>query len=457
MEIYFYYNIIIILFRVYYDIISCVLQNRGGINVKKCTKMKLLNILAVSVGFISFNSTIKANENEFLDEWVAEGQQALQAGFSEEHFKKIMSIPMLPSEEIIYSPVSMTTNQTKIVNKVREQLGKPYAWGASGPDSFDCGGLVKYVYKQAVNTELPMGTINQEKYGTEISLNSLLPGDLLFYGDRGNTYHVGIYIGNGQMIHAPKPGETVTVVNIQYFYPNFARRLLSTEEPAVQKTFTEVKKTVMVNEENKSIDTLPWGMKGYVKVSSSSSYKGKVVTITQDSGSYGYSPELKGWVDKKGIEEVTATNVQGIILNGGYSIDPVPWYSGIVHIGTTSNHLNEKVNVTAKKGSYYYVANLGWIDKKAFNPGLQKAVDDTPNTNVTTTNKCVSTEINKKASVLGNNKSIDTLPWGMSGYVKVGSLNNHIGNSISLTQEAGSYVYSPELKGWIDKKGLLIQ
>ncbi|NBA61695.1 SH3-like domain-containing protein [Enterococcus mundtii] len=69
----------------------------------------------------------------------------------------------------------------------------------------------------------------------------------------------------------------------------------------------------------------------------------------------------------------------------------------------------------------------------------------------------MSTEINKKASVLGNNKSIDTLPWGMSGYVKVGSLNNHIGNSISLTQEAGSYVYSPELKGWIDKKGLLIQ
>lgn len=213
----------------------------------------------------------------------------------------------------------------------------------------------------------------------------------------------------------------------------------------------------MINEEKKSIDTLPWGMKGYVYISSSNSYKGKVVTITQDSGSYAYSPELKGWIDKKGIDEIIATNVQGIIQKGGYSIDPVPWYSGIVHIGSTSDYVNEKVTVTAKKGSYYYVANLGWIDKKAFNSELQKAVDDTPSTNVTTTNKRISTEINKKASVLGNGKSIDTLPWGMPGYVKVGSLNNYIGKNISLTQEEGSYVYSPELKGWIDKKGLSIQ
>ncbi|MBO1300682.1 C40 family peptidase [Enterococcus sp. DIV1271a] len=416
--------------------------------------------MLVLIGSIFLKGNITHAEESVLSnrDFSYEKEQALEAGFSEEQFKQIMYMPALPSEEIVYAPfATMTTNQTKVVNKAKEQLGKPYVWGASGPNSFDCGGLVKYVYKQAVSMELSMGTTNQEKYGTEVSLNSLLPGDLLFYGDRGNTYHVGIYIGNGQMIHAPKPGETVTTVNIQYFYPSFARRLLSSEEPVVKKTFTEVKKTVMVNEEKKSIDSLPWGMKGYIYISSSTTYKGKVVTITQDSGSYAYSPELKGWIDKKGIDEVIATNVQGTIKNGGYSIDPVPWYSGIVHIGSTSNHINEKVTVTAKKGSYYYVANLGWIDKKAFNSELQKAVDDTPSTNVITTNKRISTEINKKASVLGNGKSIDTLPWGMPGYVKVGSLNNYIGNNISLTQEEGSYVYSPELKGWIDKKGLSIQ
>lgn len=213
--------------------------------MNKCTKIIFLSFLVVSMGFIFLNGNIiHADESTSSDDGYSyEKQQALQAGFSEEHFNQIMSIPTFPSEEIIpYSFSAMTTNQTKVVSKTKEQLGKPYVWGASGPNSFDCGGLVKYVYKQAVNMDLPMGTTNQEKYGTEVNLNSLLPGDLLFYGNRGNTYHVGIYIGNNQMIHAPKPGETVTTVNIQYFYPSFARRLLSSEEPAVQKTFTEVKK-----------------------------------------------------------------------------------------------------------------------------------------------------------------------------------------------------------------------
>lgn len=206
--------------------------------VKMRKNFMFLSFTLILVGSIFFNGNIlHSYENALYGEvYSSEEQQALKAGFSEEHFRQIMLIPTLASEEIICSPfATMTTNQTKVVNKAIEQLGKPYAWGASGPNSFDCGRLVKYVYKQAVNMELSMGTTTQEKYGTEVSLNSLLPGDLLFYGDRGNTYHVGIYIGNGQMIHAPKPGETVTTVNIQYFYPSFARRLLSSEEPAVQK------------------------------------------------------------------------------------------------------------------------------------------------------------------------------------------------------------------------------
>ncbi|HBL8381951.1 TPA: C40 family peptidase, partial [Enterococcus faecium] len=185
-------------------------------------------VLSVYYNTIVFSEQINYTEEQYN----IEKEKALKVGYSEEQFKQIMEIPTNLSNENSETRIvnyTMTSNQTKVINKAMEQIGKPYEWGASGPNSFDCGGLVKYVYKQAVNIELPMGTTNQEQYGTEVSLNSLKPGDLLFYGNRGATYHVGIYKGNGVMIHAPQPGETVKEVNIQYFYPNFAKRILPDE------------------------------------------------------------------------------------------------------------------------------------------------------------------------------------------------------------------------------------
>ncbi|WP_314575341.1 NlpC/P60 family protein [Enterococcus gilvus] len=167
----------------------------------------------------------------------SEEKKALEAGFTKEQYDQIMSIPDV--EEAAQPRMSRSMGQqNSIVSSARAQIGKPYAWGAAGPNAFDCGGLVKYVYKQATNTDLPMGTTNQEKYGTEASLGSLQPGDLLFYGNRGATYHVGIYVGNNQMIHSPQPGQTVKAVDITYFYPNFARRIVSSNgtDPNVSPT-----------------------------------------------------------------------------------------------------------------------------------------------------------------------------------------------------------------------------
>lgn len=167
----------------------------------------------------------------------SEEKKALEAGFTKEQYDQIMNIPDV--EEAAQPRMSRSMGQqNSIVSSARAQIGKPYAWGAAGPNAFDCGGLVKYVYKQATNTDLPMGTTNQEKYGTEASLGSLQPGDLLFYGNRGATYHVGIYVGNNQMIHSPQPGQTVKAVNITYFYPNFARRIVSSNgtDPNVAPT-----------------------------------------------------------------------------------------------------------------------------------------------------------------------------------------------------------------------------
>ncbi|WP_424320484.1 GW dipeptide domain-containing protein [Lacticaseibacillus chiayiensis] len=217
---------------------------------------------------------------------------------------------------------------------------------------------------------------------------------------------------------------------------------------------TEVNKTVMINQNDKSIDTLPWGTNGYITLGQSSSFMGKVVTITQESSNYAYSPELKGWIDKKGIDEVTSTNIKGTIQNAGYTIDALPWYDGVKNLSNTTDHLNEAVTVSAKNGSYYYVANLGWIDKKAFNPSVQQKVDDTPNSNTDTGKQWQMANVNLSATVKGDGKTIDSLPWGNAGFQNVSQSNDFAGQHVKLTLESGDYVYSPELKGWIDKKGL---
>lgn len=182
-------------------------------------------------------SNSSEDKETVVEAQASEEKKALEAGFTKQQFDQIMNIPDV--EEAAQPRMSRSMGQqNSIVSSARAQIGKPYAWGAAGPNAFDCGGLVKYVYKQATNTDLPMGTTNQEKYGTEASLGSLQPGDLLFYGNRGATYHVGIYVGNNQMIHSPQPGQTVKAVDITYFYPNFARRIVSSNgtDPNVAPT-----------------------------------------------------------------------------------------------------------------------------------------------------------------------------------------------------------------------------
>ncbi|MGH1647720.1 NlpC/P60 family protein [Enterococcus gilvus] len=182
-------------------------------------------------------SNSSEDKETVVEAQASEEKKALEAGFTKEQYDQIMSIPDV--EEAAQPRMSRSMGQqNSIVSSARAQIGKPYAWGAAGPNAFDCGGLVKYVYKQATNTDLPMGTTNQEKYGTEASLGSLQPGDLLFYGNRGATYHVGIYVGNNQMIHSPQPGQTVKAVDITYFYPNFARRIVNSNgtDPNVAPT-----------------------------------------------------------------------------------------------------------------------------------------------------------------------------------------------------------------------------
>ncbi|MGW1889457.1 NlpC/P60 family protein [Streptomyces sp. NPDC002004] len=111
------------------------------------------------------------------------------------------------------SGTAYSTKAAKAIAFAKAQIGKPYVWGATGPGSFDCSGLTQAAWK-AAGVSLPRTTWEQVKVGTTVPVSQAKPGDLVFFYD--DISHVGIYIGNGMMVHAPKPGAYVREESIYY-------------------------------------------------------------------------------------------------------------------------------------------------------------------------------------------------------------------------------------------------
>lgn len=108
----------------------------------------------------------------------------------------------------------------QIVNKAKQYLGVPYVWGGASPSGFDCSGFVYYVLKScgydAVRTLTTM-----YRQGTPVSKDNLQPGDIVFFAGTygsGGLSHVGIYVGNGQFIHAPHSGAVVSYADLNSSY-----------------------------------------------------------------------------------------------------------------------------------------------------------------------------------------------------------------------------------------------
>ncbi|WP_250287856.1 C40 family peptidase [Streptomyces atroolivaceus] len=105
------------------------------------------------------------------------------------------------------------TKAGKVLAFAAAQIGKPYVWGATGPSSYDCSGLTQAAWREA-GVDLPRTTWDQVEVGTRVATADLQPGDLVFFYD--DISHVGIYKGDGMMIHAPKPGANVREESIYY-------------------------------------------------------------------------------------------------------------------------------------------------------------------------------------------------------------------------------------------------
>jgi cell wall-associated NlpC family hydrolase len=100
----------------------------------------------------------------------------------------------------------------------KDQLGKPYQWGAAGPDKFDCSGLVMYVYDN-LGVKLPRVTGEQAYAGVHVDREDLQPGDLVFFRLRGSRIdHVGIYLGHAKFVHAPRKYQPVRTDSLNDSY-----------------------------------------------------------------------------------------------------------------------------------------------------------------------------------------------------------------------------------------------
>jgi cell wall-associated NlpC family hydrolase len=119
-------------------------------------------------------------------------------------------------------PISGSGAGVEAVNFAMEMLGKPYRYGAEGPNSFDCSGLTSWAFQRAGVT-LPRSSSQQARVGTPVSRDELRPGDLLFFYQP--VSHVGIYVGNNMMINAPQTGDVVKYSDISSRPITGARRL----------------------------------------------------------------------------------------------------------------------------------------------------------------------------------------------------------------------------------------
>lgn len=102
----------------------------------------------------------------------------------------------------------------KLLRVARRQNGDPYAYGAAGPNRFDCSGLTQFVYRVALGKRLPHSSSAQVGRTKRITRKAARPGDLVFFHDGGGVYHVAVYAGGNRIWHAPGTGKRVTRAQI---------------------------------------------------------------------------------------------------------------------------------------------------------------------------------------------------------------------------------------------------
>ncbi|MET8126621.1 C40 family peptidase [Streptomyces sp. NPDC005065] len=129
------------------------------------------------------------------------------------------------STSVASSSSNATGSAASVISFVKAQVGDAYVSGGTGPNSWDCSGLVQAAFR-SVGVDLPRVSQAQSTAGTQVSLSNLQPGDILYWGGAGSAYHVGVYVGGGQFVGAQNPSTGVVLRSLDYDPPSGAVRVL---------------------------------------------------------------------------------------------------------------------------------------------------------------------------------------------------------------------------------------
>ncbi|MET7598958.1 C40 family peptidase [Streptomyces sp. NPDC004082] len=122
-------------------------------------------------------------------------------------------------------PVAASGSVATVIAFLKAQVGDAYVMGGTGPNAWDCSGLVQAAFKQ-VGVDLPRVSEAQSTAGTPVSLSNVQVGDILYWGSAGSAYHVGVYIGNGQYLDAANPSKGVVIQDLSGYPATGAVRVL---------------------------------------------------------------------------------------------------------------------------------------------------------------------------------------------------------------------------------------
>ena len=176
---------------------------------------------------------------QFIRDWIKDGSRFVElvrhknelSDFSATYFNRIEENDEFPDYVFKTNSLVADTDAESIAQNAFNYLGYSYSYGSAGPNSFDCSGFTSYLYKQQ-GYSIPRTSRDQGNYGTYVEKTELVPGDLVFFSNRSDKTinHVGVYVGNGEFIHASTSTRGVVKDSLSSnYYTNHyitARRIL---------------------------------------------------------------------------------------------------------------------------------------------------------------------------------------------------------------------------------------